>query len=88
MEKFIGTERFKHLSLAGTETLAAMSATIINTTDISLNRFTPEERDCYLDNEFYFKNLLWAERFRYSIRNCFYEAVIAEIIEVSQPSHC
>jgi len=67
----------------GTETLAAMSATVINATEASLKRFTPMERNCYVDDEFYFKNLLWIERFRYSIRNCFYEAVIAEIIKVN-----
>ena len=40
----------------GTETLVAMKPTILNTTQKVLDRFTPEDRNCYTDDEFRLKH--------------------------------
>ena len=69
------------LTSAGTETLAAITPTRIETGNISLARFEPTRRGCYVDKEFYFQNLNWDYAFRYSIKNCLYEAVINKILQ-------
>jgi hypothetical protein len=63
--------------------LAAITPTRIVTSDVSIQRFAPDRRGCYLDEEFHFQNLQWSSGFRYSIKNCLYEAVIGKILE-----HC
>jgi len=64
----------------GSDILASMSPSIINTSDSALNRFSPADRDCYTDEEFLLPNLLWEGGFRYSVKNCLYESVIQHII--------
>jgi hypothetical protein len=41
-----------------------------------MKRFDPERRGCYDDEEFYFPNLKRESGYRYSVKNCLYEAVI------------
>ena len=55
--------------------------TIFNTTKSAVERFTPLERDCYLDDEFQLPNLRWDFGFRYSIINCLYESVLQKIMD-------
>ena len=49
---------------SGTEILAALTPSILNTSEKAIGRFTPDERDCYLDSEFKFPNLLWENGYR------------------------
>ena len=65
----------------GTETLVAVSASILNTTAQALKNFSPDERDCYSDSEFRFRYLRADLFYRYSIDNCLYEAVTSRIEE-------
>ena len=53
---------------------------MINTTEGAISRFEPGKRKCFQDQEFHFKNLKWTDGFRYSNKNCLYEAVIQKII--------
>ena len=51
------TAQLSHYFVTGSEILAALTPTIINTTDSALRRFEPLERDCYVDDEFPLPNL-------------------------------
>ena len=73
----------KPLFISGTETLAAMTLTILNTTEEALTAFDPLRRECYTETEFYLKYMNWAEGFRYSMQNCLYESVLEHVID-----HC
>ena len=73
----------KTLSISGTETLAAMTLTVLNTTEEALTAFDPIKRDCYTETEFHLKYMNWAEGFRYSMQNCLYESVLEHTID-----HC
>ena len=72
------TERY-----LGTVTMVALTATIVNTTENVISRFNPHERQCFTNEEFYFKNLKWSEGFRYSFTNCIYSVVVDKIFD-----HC
>jgi hypothetical protein len=52
-----------------------------------MNRFGPEKRGCYVDAEFQFPNLKTDNGFRYSIKNCLYEAVIERFIYNIKAAH-
>jgi hypothetical protein len=65
----------------GTETLSAMTFTVSETTPKALERLRPDQRNCYVDNEFGFKYLRSDAGFRYSMQNCLYESVLQHIIE-------
>ena len=67
-------------SNVGKETLSALIPTLTNTTAIALSRFEPDVRKCFQDQEFLFNYLKWSNGFRYSNKNCLYEAVIEKII--------
>ena len=60
-----------------------MTAKIMRATPDALSRFLPEQRTCYKDGEFDFKYLQHEDGYRYSIDNCFYEAVLGKVID-----HC
>ena len=68
----------------GRETLITMTQTILNATEAVINRFTPEDRDCYTDEEFKFEHLKYEYGFRYSMPNCLYASVLESIIENCQ----
>jgi hypothetical protein len=53
---------------------------MINTTSNALSRFEPDKRKCFQDQEFNFNNLKYSEGYRYSNKNCLYEAIIEKII--------
>ena len=57
----------------GFETQVAVTPVIYNTTNAARNRFTPEERGCYFDDEL---TLTYLPRkwYRYDINNCLFEA--------------
>jgi hypothetical protein len=63
--------------------MVGLTFSVVNTTEKALSRFTPIERDCYFDGEFELLILSHSQGYRYSIRNCLYEAVIENIL-----SHC
>ena len=63
-------------STVGTENIAALTSSKIVTSDSALKRFSPEDRGCYLDEEFKLAILRWDNGYRYSIKNCLYESVI------------
>jgi hypothetical protein len=57
---------------------------MINTTSNAIDKFEPNDRKCFMDSEFHFNYLKWSEGFRYSNKNCLYEAVIEKIIAFCQ----
>ena len=65
----------------GTENLVSMTAEIMNTTEAAISRFPPELRTCYVEGEIEFKYMQRADGYRYSIDNCFYEAVLDKVID-------
>jgi hypothetical protein len=66
--------------LPGTYNLASLSPVIVNTTENVLTHFSPQARECYTDEEFYFKLLKWEDGFRYSFKNCLYAGLLDAII--------
>ena len=68
----------------GTTNLVSMTAEIMNTTEDAISRFSPELRTCHAQGEVDFKYLQRADGYRYSIDNCFYEAVLGKIIDNCQ----
>jgi hypothetical protein len=60
--------------------LAALTPTVLNTTENALSRFSPKDRDCYSDGEFELMILNLEQGYRYSIRNCLYESVLEKIM--------
>ena len=53
---------------------------IFTTKKSAIERFSPIERDCYLDDEFQLPNLKWDFGYRYSILNCLYEGALQKIM--------
>ena len=64
------------LLIPGTENIAALTPSIIVTSQTAVDRFMPDDRGCYNDDEFDFPILKQASGYRYSMKNCLYEAVI------------
>ena len=52
---------------------------IVNTSESVMARFSPEERECFTDEEFDFKYLKREDGFRYSLQNCFYSSLIEKV---------
>ena len=71
----------------GTLTEVTIIPSITKTTSQAINDFSPEERNCYIDSEFQFKYLVPQDGFRYSMDNCFYEALLQRIVEDCQCVH-
>ncbi len=67
-------------NFTGTYTLAYLSPVIVNTSENAINRFQPEERGCYTDDEFHLKRLGWDDGFRYSMKNCLYASLLEKIM--------
>ena len=65
----------------GTTNLVSMTAEIMNITEAAISRFSPDLRTCYAQGEVDFKYLQREDGYRYSIDNCFYEAVLGKIID-------
>ena len=64
----------------GTYTMASLSPIIVNTSESAVSRFLPEERGCYIDDEFHLKRLGWEDGYRYSLKNCLYASLLEKII--------
>ena len=71
----------------GHETLVSIIGEKTITTDTALQRFDPESRDCYDENEFNLKHFRNKTGHRYSIDNCLYESLVERIIELYSV-HC
>ena len=56
----------------GFETQISVSPVLYSTTEAALQRFKPEERGCYSENELHFKYLP-KSLYRYDISNCLFE---------------
>ena len=70
-----------HIS-PGTENQIAITPTILSTSQKAKDRFSPEERDCYTENEIELKYLPKAHGYRYEMSNCLFEATFEHILEV------
>ena len=60
--------------------LASIIPSIYTITNSAIDRFTPLERDCYLDEEFKLPHLKWEFGYRYSMINCLFEAALQKIM--------
>ena len=58
----------------GFETQISVSPVLYSTTEAALQRFKPEERGCYSENELHFKYLP-KSLYRYDISNCLFEVM-------------
>ena len=65
----------------GTENQITVTPTTTYTTDGALNRFNPEERGCYTDDEIALKYLPRTSGYRYAIGNCLFEAAFENVLE-------
>ena len=65
----------------GTENQIAVTPTTTHTTPSALNRFNPEERDCYTDDEISLKYLPSTSGYRYGMGNCLFESSFENILE-------
>ena len=63
----------------GSETLVAITPTILNTTTSAISKFSPEKRNCYTPDEFDFKYFKRERGFRYSMYNCLYESLLENV---------
>ena len=71
----------KELDIApGFETQISVSPVLFSTTKAALQRFKPEERGCYSEDELKFKYLP-KSLYRYDISNCLFEATYEKILE-------
>lgn len=77
----IMSQRGFHIS-PGTENQIAITPTLLATTENAMNRFSPEQRDCYSESEIELKYLPGAHGYRYEMTNCLFEATFEHILEV------
>ena len=62
--------------MPGTITQIATSINLINITSAALQKFTPKERKCWMDNEIILDGLDYSDGYRYTMNNCLYEATM------------
>ena len=58
-----------------------MTPTLISTSGNAMNRFTPEERDCYSEDEISLKYLPHSHGYRYEMSNCLFESAFENILK-------
>ena len=58
-----------------------VSATLMNTSEAVRNRFSPQQRNCYFEDEIQLLHLPHENSFRYDISNCLFEATLQKIEE-------
>ena len=58
-----------------------VSATLMNTSEAVRNRFSPQQRNCYFEDEIQLLHLPQDNSFRYEISNCLFEATLQKIEE-------
>ena len=54
----------------------ATSINVINITSAALEKFSPEERKCWMDDEINLPGFNYSDGYRYSMTNCLYEATM------------
>ena len=64
---------------AGQSNLLVVTPTLMRTTESTKNRFSPEDRQCYFEDEIKLLHLPHINGFRYDISNCLFEATLQEI---------
>ena len=64
----------------GTENQIAVTPTLISTSKNAMERFTPEERDCYSEEEISLKYLPRDHGYRYEMSNCLFESAFENIL--------
>ena len=64
---------------AGTVTQILLSASKSTTTQEAIQRYQPEHRGCYTDEEFEFKRMALT-RYTYSLTNCYFAGVMDKIV--------
>ncbi|TRY74967.1 hypothetical protein TCAL_04960, partial [Tigriopus californicus] len=69
-----------HIS-PGTENQIAVTPTLISTSKHAVERFVPEQRDCYCEDEISLKYLPRDHGYRYEMSNCLFEAAFENILE-------
>ena len=57
-----------------------MTPTLISTSKNAMERFTPEERDCYSEDEISLKYLPRDHGYRYEMSNCLFESAFENIL--------
>ncbi len=65
----------------GFYTLASITPSKSVTTKEAISRFSPENRECYVDGEYDMEYLQKSLGYRYSIRNCLFDIVIADTVK-------
>ena len=58
-----------------------VTATLMNTSEAVRNRFFPQQRNCYFEDEIQLLHLPQENSFRYDISNCLFEATLQKIEE-------
>jgi len=66
--------------LSGHYALAQLIPVIVNTSEIVISRFAPNERGCYTEEEINLKYLPLSMGYRYSPKNCLYAALVEKIL--------
>ena len=64
----------------GTENQIAVTPTLISTSGNAMRRFSPQERDCYSEEEISLKYLPRDHGYRYEMSNCLFEAAFENIL--------
>ena len=65
----------------GTENEIAVTPSLTTTTESAIFRLSPEERDCYTDDEISLKYLRPKDGYRYGMDNCLFIAAFEQILE-------
>ena len=68
----------------GTENQIGVSTSLMATSQNALERFGPEERDCYTEREISLKYLPRDFGYRYSMENCIFESTFEAIVKDCQ----
>ena len=61
-------------------TYAAITPTKSFTTKDAIHRFSPNDRECFTDEEFQLRHLKKKFGYRYSMRNCLYDIVLGNTL--------
>ena len=68
-------------TFVGSSSFAAITPIKSFTTKAAIQRFSPEKRECYTDDEFQLEHLKKKFGYRYSMRNCLYDIVVETILK-------
>ena len=79
--QFVWSHNYIFLFFLGTSTYAAITPTKTSTTKEAIERFSPDERECYTDAEFQLRYLKKKFGYRYSMKNCLYDIVLGNTLK-------